>query len=158
MQRKASPRFPRTSLLRAHLFTLRPPCLPLLKSSLQWLTFRGEQAAYYREEDGWETLISEGVGRAHHDSTMETAGAALAAAARLSTNTLGIRMQVASRCRGARYSILPCPTSLARLGEEEVAAVSLNVVVYCEGYFVPTILSNKRQSRKSLGFFFAWHK
>lgn len=85
---------------------------------------------------------------------METAGAALAAAARLSTNTLGISMQVASRCRGARYSILPCPTSLARLGEEEVAAVSLNVVVYCEGYFVPTILSNKRQSRKSLGFFF----
>lgn len=51
-------------------------------------------------------LISEGVGRAHHGSTMETAGAA----ARRGTNSPGIiDMQRASRWRGARtasYSIL----------------------------------------------------
>lgn len=87
-------------------------CLPPLKSSLQWLTFRGEQAACQREEDGWERLISEGVGRAQHDSTMETAGAALAAAAGLRTHTPGIiNMQAASRCRGAANSILPCSAS-----------------------------------------------
>lgn len=91
--------------------------------------------------------MSEGVGRAHHASAMETAGAALAAAAGLGTRTPGIvNMQAASR---------PAP---ARRREQEVLpGVSLKVTVHYEGYFVSTILSNKRQSRRRLGiFFFFW--
>lgn len=90
-------------------------------------------------------LISEGVGRAHHDGTMETAGAR-ALAARLCTNTLGISMQVASRRGGVCNSLLLRSASTARLIKEEAAGVALKVIVYRDGYFVPTPSSSKCQS------------
>lgn len=100
--------------------TSSPCCLPaslLLKSSLQWLTFRGERTAYSGEEDGWERLISGGVAGAHHDGSMETGRAERWLRGCAQTPSC-IKMQVAS-CRGG-----VCRSSsggVARLIEEEVA-------------------------------------
>lgn len=55
-------------------------------------------------------------------------------------------MQVASRRGGVCNSVLLRSASVARLIKEEVAGVSLKVIVYCDGYFAPTLSSNKCQS------------
>lgn len=62
-------------------------------------------------------------------------------------------MQVASRQGGVRNGVLLPSASAAHFIKEEVAGTSLKVVVYCDGYFVPTPSTNKCQSGKRLGFF-----
>lgn len=142
---QGKPRFPRTSLHTAHLFTPQPPCLPPAKIIITMADLSGWASSilwgggWVGNADKWR--CGESTPWQHHGNCLRPA-----LAADLCTNTLGISMQVVSR--GEVFAIVSYSAQPAwhALIKEEVVGVSSKVIVYCDGYFVPTLSSNKCQS------------